>query len=421
MYDASLLYRFGISLALGFLVGFQREFAFGDQEKDHAAGVRTFSALALGGCTAAFLSDLTGSPWVLVVSIFSFSLFFAVNYFLEASKGNKGLTSEVSAMVVLLIGALCYHDQVAISIAIGIMLTVLLSVKAELHRFAGKITRSDLSASLKFAVIAAIVLPVLPNESYGVAPFDIFNPFKIWMLVVFISGISFVGFILIKIVGTQRGIGLTGLLGGIASSTAVTLSFTQRSRQNPALAPSFSVAIFVAWTVMFVRVVLEVGVVNHLLVAPVLLPLGMMMATGLLYCLVLWRYQGKAKYKKENLEFNNPFELGPAIKFGLIFTAVLALAKAARTWFGDTGLYVSSFVSGLADVDAIALTVAELSLRPDELSLTAAADAVVLAAVANTLSKGMIVMLLGSSALRKFILPGLILMMASGLAAIALV
>ena len=245
------------------------------------------------------------------------------------------------------------------------------------------------------------------------------NPYKIWLLVVLISGISFVGYILIKLVGTQRGIGLMGLLGGLASSTAVTLSFTQRSKTSDnRLAKAFALAITIAWTVMFARVVVAVAAVNSDLIELLYLPIGASIAVGLLYCgFLYWRQRNSQIDEDEEMNFSNPFELGPAIKFGILFTLILLISRAAQVFFGNTGIYVSSIVSGLADADAIALSVAELSrgAGADSLPLDVAAQAIVLATVSNTFAKGIIVLVGGTIALRKAILPGYVLMMLTGI------
>jgi uncharacterized membrane protein (DUF4010 family) len=245
MEDISLYLRFGIALVTGILIGLQREFA-ADQtsEKEIAAGVRTFALMALIGAASALCSDILKSPLPFAVAVLCVGIFFAVNYFIEASveHGKIGLTTRVAAVLTVCIGALAGWNYLPLSVALGVVTTVLLSVKIELHSFIRHLTRDDIYATLKFAVISAIILPVLPNHSFGPPPFDMFNPFKIWLFVVLISAISFVGYIFVKVAGTEKGIGLTGLFGGLASSTAVTVSFTQRSVGNAPLARSLALA-----------------------------------------------------------------------------------------------------------------------------------------------------------------------------------
>lgn len=417
--ETTLFFRFGVALVIGILAGLQREYAFGEPGKELFAGVRTFALMGLIGCTAALATDLLASPWPFVAILLIVGVLLTVSYFVDAWRGAVGLTTEAAALLIVLAGALVYWDHMAVAVALGVVTTVLLSVKLEMQRLVEQITREDIYATLKFAVITAIVLPILPDQVFGPPPFDVLNPYKIWLLVVFISGISFVGYIAIKVVGPHKGIGLTGLLGGLASSTALTLSFTQRSQANQALARPFALAIMMAWTVMFSRVVVEVAAVNVALVPRLWLPLAIPVTVGLGYSLYL--YISQPSYEKEEVSFTNPFELGPAIKFGLLFTAILLISRAAQVFMGTSGIYLSSFVSGLADVDAIALSLAELSRQPGGIDQTLAARAIVLAAVANTLSKGGIVLLGGASLLRRAILPGLLLMLATGVLAILIV
>jgi uncharacterized membrane protein (DUF4010 family) len=236
-----------------------------------------------------------------------------------------------------------------------------------------------------------------------------FNPFKLWLFVVFISGISFVGYVLIKILGSKKGIGLTGLVGGLASSTAVTLSFTGRSHVHRDLARPFALAIVAAWTVMFLRVLAVVAVLNISLVKPLLLPVAASVAAGIICCLLLIRAQRLEKRPHE-VKFTNPFELGLAIKFGLLFVIILLFSRVTQVYFGDLGVYLSSFFSGLADVDAIAFSMAKLSQGTTGLGHSIAARAIMLAAVANTLAKGGIVLFTGAPELKRAVLPGFILM-----------
>lgn len=278
-----------------------------------------------------------------------------------------------------------------------------------MHKFVRGLNREDIMATLKFAVITAVVLPVLPNQNFGPEPFNIFNPFKIWMLVVLISGISFIGYILIKIIGAHRGIGLVGILGGLASSTAVTLTMTQRSRSTPELSSSFAQAILLAWTVMYARLFIIVAAVNSSLVSELWLPILGGTIAGVVYCLFLY-FRGRTTNKEEAISFVNPFELGPAVKFGLLFSVILLLSKAAQIYLGHAGIYLASLVSGLADVDAISLSVADMSLAPNGLAVEIAANAIVLASVSNTLLKGSVAAISGSKELRAAIIPGAALM-----------
>jgi uncharacterized membrane protein (DUF4010 family) len=260
--------RFGLALVIGLLIGIQREYSFrgSGEEGGLFAGVRTFGLIGLLGATAAYLADLLDTPVPLLALIAIVGAFLMVTYFVDAWRGDVGLTTEIAALLVLLAGALAYSDQTAVASGIAVATAVLLSLKFEMRRFVTALTPDDVAATLKLAFISVIILPVLPNQTYDVpSPFNVLNPFKTWLLVVLISGISFVGYVLTKVVGAERGIALTGLVGGLASSTAVTLSFTERSQGNESLARPFALAVMLAWTVMFGRVVVAVAAVNPVL------------------------------------------------------------------------------------------------------------------------------------------------------------
>jgi len=404
-----LFYRFGAALLIGLLVGLQREYAHLQEKQAEKSfgGTRTFALLSLLGCTAAFLAEQMDSALLFVAIIAITGGLIMIAYIVTARTGSIGMTTEAAAVVTMLAGAICFWGELAIAAALGVAMTVLLALKLQTRTLVRNITQADVYATLTFAVITLIILPVLPSRSYGPPPFDVLVPYKIWLMVVFISGISFLGYLLIKIVGARRGVGLTGLLGGLASSTAVTLSFAQRSRDVTGLERPFAMAILLAWSVMFVRVMVEVAVINQALLRVVWIPLTAALAVSTAYCIYLYRVQSAGKQQEQD-KFKNPFELGPALTFGLIYAVILVVANAARLYFGNTGVYVSSVASGLADVDAITLSLAELSRNTDDLDLNTAARGIVLAAVSNTLVKGGIVLGMGSMALRKVIMPGLL-------------
>jgi uncharacterized membrane protein (DUF4010 family) len=222
-------------------------------------------------------------------------------------------------------------------------------------------------------------------------------------MVVLISGLNFVSYILVKTVGADRGIGIAGLLGGLVSSTAVTLGFSQRSREAGADAPALALGIVLAWTVMFFRVVVMALIINQ--------PLGLRIGAAMaLLCVVslggcYWLWRRRKAVEQRNVEpGKNPFELGEALKFGLLFGVVIIVAKAAEVYLGETGLYLAAAVAGLTDVDAITLAMANLA-QGDPAQTGIAARAVLIAVLANTLVKSGMATSLGSRQLRAVTLP----------------
>jgi uncharacterized membrane protein (DUF4010 family) len=419
MEQTDLFYRFGAALAIGILVGLQREYAHYDPAREALAGVRTFALMALLGCSAALVSDTLQSPWVFISILFVLGLLVTAGYVALARQGGIGLTTEVAALLTAIAGALCYWDYLPLAAAIGVTTTVLLSLKLEMKSFVRRITAEDVRATLQFAVIAAIVLPVLPNRSLAAAPLDVLNPYRIWLMVVFISGISFLGYVLIKVAGPRQGIGLAGLLGGLVSSTAVTLSFSQRSKGRPELAKPLALGITVAWTIMFARVLVAVAVLNRPLLQVLWMPMAAAAVVGLAYCLFLLLFRRSTE--EAAVDFSNPFELGPALKFGLLYAAILVLSRAAQMYLGSAGIYLSSLVSGLADMDAITLSMAQLSGASGSVELSTASRAIVLAAMSNTTVKGFIVLTSAGPRLRKAVLPAFLLILVTGIAVAFLV
>ncbi len=415
MINQDIFLRFGAALLIGFLIGMQREYAYStNKEGGLFAGARTFALMSLFGALAALLSDLFLTPWVFIALIVLLGVMVIAAYFVSATGRDEiGLTTEVAALITILIGGICYLHSVEIAVALGVVTTVLLAVKWELRQFVKVITQEDVFATLQFAVITAIILPVLPNRTFGSPPLDVLNPYQVWKMVVFISGINFLGYILVKVVGPKKGIGISGLLGGLASSTATTLSFSQRSQTQEGLDKPFAVAIIAGWVIMFLRVIVEVAVVNNRLLPYIWPAMAAMGFSGLLYALYL--YFSQSAIGEEELNLSNPFELGPAVKFGFLFALILLVTKAAEVYIGEKGLYLTSFLAGLADVDAITLSLADLTKTGQGVALSTGKIAIILAAISNTTAKGVLVFSLGSRSLRRYIWPAMIIMLPIGL------
>ena len=395
----TLAMRFAAALGLGVLLGMERERA---KTEPSFAGVRTFGLLALAGGIAAFVDGSLGRPWMALAVFAGVSALVVVSYAVTAQRGELGITTEISALVAFLLGFLCVSGHIGTAAGLAVASGAVLALREWLHRLAGRIETADVEATLKFAIVSVIILPLVPDQNFGPPPLDVINPYKIWLMVVLISGLNFASYLLVKMVGAEHGIGLTGLLGGLVSSTAVTLGFSQRSRQEPTRGSAFALGILVAWTVMFVRVVVLVAAVNRGL----LLPIGVSMAAfgipSLAICWWLWRRQRSAE-KATVSAGENPFELGEAIRFGLLFGVITFAATAARVYLGDAGLYLAGAIAGLTDVDAISLSMAQLALA-EPANATAASRTIVIAVASNTLFKAGMVAFLGAAGLRRIIL-----------------
>lgn len=419
-----LFYRFGVAVLIGLLIGLEREHAFqratGEEARELFAGARTFALFGLVGCTGAFIADLLGEPLAFGAAVVVVGALLAIAYSKRVERG-AGLTTETAALITLFIGALAYWEHLSLAAALGVGTAVLLAIKVQTQSLARNIDQEDVYATLKFAFITVIILPILPREGYGPPPFDVLEPFNVWLMVVLISGISFLGYVMIKLIGAERGVGLTGVLGGLASSTAVTLSFSERSRRTEHLAQPFALAILLAWSIMFIRILVEVAVVNPALLRVAWLPVVIAMLASVGYCGYLYYFQ-EPRRQREPDTFQNPFELGPAITFGLLYGIILIAANAAQMYFGDAGLYISSIAGGTAGVDAVVLSMAELSRGGEEaIDMQTATRAILMAAAANTVVKGGIVLASGSSSLRRAVFPGLLVILGTTILVIFLV
>lgn len=406
----ALALRLGTALAIGLMVGLQREFAHRQEQNSRAglfAGARTFTLISLLGATSGLAAELLQAPFIVLLTLAGVGALLTVAHYIGAQRGDIGLTTEMAGLLTFLIGLLCYLNRLVLAAALGVGLTWLLALKPQTRLLAERISREDVYATLKFGLITVILLPLLPDRSYGPPPFDVLVPREIWLMVVFISAISFLGYVLTQVLGARRGLGLTGLLGGLASSTALTLSMARRSHEWTRLAPTVAAAILLAWATMMLRLILILAVLAPALLEPTALPLGGALLAGLAYSAFLYRQQ-QSRPSQAETPLKNPFELKPALLFGLLYALILLLANTARLHLGASGLYVSSLLGGAADSDAVVLSVAQLSQTDMGLPLEVAARAVILAAIANTFVKAGLVWMLGAPALRRPILIGLL-------------
>jgi len=413
MFDLDLALRFAAALGLGLLLGIERE-----RKRDAElffGGVRTFALIALLGAVGAFMERELNQGWLIIAAFVALSALVIVSYATTAARGELGITTEISSMLAFIVGALCGWQHVGVASVATVVCLLLLTFKDFLHRLARRVELADIEATLTFAVISVIILPLLPNQNFGPPPLDVINPYKIWLMVVLIAGLNFLGYVLVKVLGNEHGLALTGILGGLVSSTAVTLSFSQRSRREPEMSSAFVLAIVIAWTIMFLRVVIMVGIINRALAASLAVALGCMALAGLLVCLALWRR--RAHETGVVAAGANPFELGEAIKFGLLFGIVTIVAKAAEVYLGATGLYLAGAVAGATDVDAIALSMANRATTTPE-SIKIAAYTIVIAVISNTLVKAGMVAFMGAPAMRRtIVLVTLILLVTSAVGA----
>lgn len=387
----------------------QREYAGHDSETKLFAGARTFALIGLAGGVAAHLADALSSPAIIVAALLLVGALTFIGYHVSASRdGDVGQTTEVAAIVVFLSGVLAVAGNLAVAAAIGVATTTLLTLKPQTRKLAANLDPEDVYATVKFAVLALLVLPILPTETFGPSPFDAASPFRVGLMVLFISGLSFVGYALIQFVGPQRGVVLTGILGGLVSSTAATLTLAGQSKKSDDLANPLALGLLMAWAIMFARVIVEVAVVNPALLSEVWPPITAGGVAGLSAAAFIYLRSRREDHELDEPQFKNPFRLMPALQFGLLYGVILIISKAASESFGDAGVYFSAVASGIADVDAITLSLAELSIGDGTIANSTAATAIALAAATNTLVKGGIVLAIGHGRLRRVMIPGIL-------------
>jgi len=408
-------WRFGAALLIGALIGLEREFIQQRTAYQEFGGIRTFALLGLLGAGAAYFSDRFGIVLFIATYLGVILLVWAGTMGNAMRGTNEGITTEIAAMMVPLLGAMMIWDETNLAGAIGVVTALILALKPRLHGLARKMSAEDLQATLQFALITAVVLPLLPNQ--GLGPYAVVNPYQLWLLVVLVSGISFLGYVLMKVFGARRGIGFTGLLGGLVSSTATTLSLAGQSKKDVDVSHLLAQGILLASCIMFPRVILEVMIVNAALVSSLLFPIGVMFMAGLLMVALLWRQsRGETAGASDVTSLSNPLRLRTAVGFGLIFTVVLIIVRAANDFFGSTGVFVASALTGLTDVDSITLSISELAAS-GQLSAQTAVLAIMIAVLVNTLSKGVLAWTLGSKPMRRLVARSFGIMLLAGVVA----
>jgi len=383
-----------VSGCLGALIGLERQYVKQGQ------GMRTFTLWALLGCLSAYVSAAT-TPWFFAVSFLVTALLISTQYIMEArpTQGGKGITTECATLLTFIIGGMVYWRATTIAVIVTVSMVLLLKSKKTIHTMVDRFTEKDVHSALQFAVITGIIMPLVPNHDYG--PYLAFNPFKIWLMVVLVVGLGFAGYIAIRLFGAKMGIGLAGLLGGVASSTVTTIAFSRKSKEQPDLSRHFAIAVIIACTVMLVRVGILVLTINIDLIQKLWLCLLVLASPGLLFIgLHLFR-ERQRNLQSDSPEISNPLTLTTALKFAALYALIIFFTKAAQDYFGGSGLYAVSFLSGMTDMDAIAITLSQMAHTGTD--QTVCARGILIAALSNTFFKACFAMSVGSPELRRII------------------
>jgi uncharacterized membrane protein (DUF4010 family) len=385
--ELASLPRYVVALAIGLLMGLERE-----RNPAAKAGLRTFALTALLGVLAAHLATELGELWLVAVGLFLVGSMIIAAYMRSPQPDGDPGTTTVAALVFCYgLGVMVWQNEIQLAVMLGIAATMLLYFKPELRGLSQHLSRRDLLSVLQFSVLALIILPLLPNRDYG--PYGALNPYQIWWMVVLIVGVGLMGYAALRLVGQQRGAVMLGLLGGLVSSTATTLSFSRHARDSNEMMPVAVIVIVLANLVVPIRLGVLAAVVAPSVLAQ-LLPvlLGGLIAGGLgaAYGVQRLRPQGELPA----LAMGNPTELRTALGFGLMYAIVLLAAAWLSDWLGARGLYAVSLVSGLTDVDAITLSSLRL-LSLDKLTVAMVVNVVTLAVLANLLFKSVLTLAIG--------------------------
>ena len=417
----------GLAAAAGLLIGLERERSRPSDESrlSFLGGARTHPLLSLAGGVSTLAAREVGAVAV-AIPFGALVLLLGLSYAGEVWRDrHRGITSEVAFLLSFLLGALAGTHGVLASptqkvfavASAAVVATFLLSAKPTIHPLVRRISTEDAAATLKFLVAAVVVLPLLPDRPYGWL--GVLNPFQIGMLMVLISALSFAGYAASRLLGPRRGLGVTGLVGGVVSSTAVTVSMAKRARERPEIVHPAALAATLASTVMFARVLVLVAVVNPALTRDVAFPMLAAAAGGVGATAVLWLRSGKAHAKGEGVAFSNPFELGAALSFALLFAVILLGSKAATLYLGTAGTYAAGVLGGSTDMDAIALSMSKLA-GDGGISAGVAATTIFLATAANTLLKGVVAAALGGWSFGRKVLGAQVAVLAAGAVGVAL-
>jgi uncharacterized membrane protein (DUF4010 family) len=394
----AMITAFLVAAGLGAVIGLERQTSH-EGDPDDYAGARTFALYAVLGALAGFTADHYGSVTWLFWAFAALALVGGSYVFAFQATGDWGTTTEAASFVTFGVGALVWADEIVVGLALAVGTIALLRAKGSLHSMSKRFSDADVRAAVQFGVITAIILPLLPDETYG--PFGAFNPREIWLMVVLVSAVGLAGYLGIRAKGTG-GLVFTGLVGGLISSTAVTLGFSRMSRNQPEFRQSLTAGILGASGLMYFRVLILAVVVAPAMAEVLAIPL---IALGTLVVAATawaWIRANHTASGAESFEVKNPLSLSVALQFGALYAAVVFIAKLLLDQFSESALNVVGAVSGINDVDAINLSMA--NLVNDGLNAEAGAGAVLLAVAVNTAIKATLVASVGDRKALRFVI-----------------
>lgn len=390
---------FTTALGIGLLIGMERE-----RRPDSAAGLRTFSLVAMLGCLFALLGEKAGGPGLLIAGLLVVSAaMVASNFSSRQEEQYRGFTSEAAVIVTYGLGAAVWFGYATLAVMLAITTTVLLYFKAELKQFSERTTPKDINSILQFGVLSLVILPILPSADFG--PYNAINPRQVWWMVVLISGLALAGYLALRIIGARHGAALLGIFGGLASSTATTMMFSRHARDHGDLIRMSAIVILIANVMVMIRLGLISSVFAPALVTPIAIVFACGIVPGIVMALVGWKILHAAG-ELPMPAVKNPTELKTALSFGLLYAVVLLASAWLQDIAGNSGLYIVALASGLTDADASVLSTLRM-FNLEKISGGEAVIAVTLALLANLVFKIGLVISIGGGKLARHALPGL--------------
>jgi uncharacterized membrane protein (DUF4010 family) len=389
--DANVTFRLAVALALGLIIGMERGWQSRESPQGlRTAGIRSFGFVGLLGGLSALLTQKLGIG-MLAVTFLGLILMVVVSYGLSVRQTEDfGITTEVSLLITFVLGVLAGIGLVSEALATSVTVSVILGFKQELHQSLEKLDRRELIATLQLLIIAAIALPLLPDRNLG--PWEALNPRSIGLLVLLIAGISYIGYFAMRLLGTRVGLLATAIIGALVSSTAVTISFGRMARKGHGSTALLGAGIALASGTMALRILAIVGIVNQSLLALLAIPIGLLAIVPLIAAVAIAAKSVKTEPPAE-VELRNPIELGSALIYAGVLSVLFILIHAMESWFGNAGIYLLSAISGITDVDAVSLSLAQAT--KGELPISVGAIGILIAAMVNTLVKAVLATSIG--------------------------
>ena len=401
--------RLAVAALAGLAIGAEREWSgHATGPAARFAGVRTFLLLGLFGGISGWLATADLMPMALVL-LLAGSALTVVSYFIAARRtaDDIGGTTEVAALLVLAIGFIAGIGYMAIAGGLSTVIVLVLAEKTRIHGMLAKVDEVELRAALQFAALALVVLPLLPEGPYG--PWGGIRPRSLWMIVVIFSGLNFLGYLARRTVGAERGYGVTGLIGGVVSSTAVTLEFARASRSDRTVGDALAVGVVGACTVLLPRVTVMSFVLNPPVARSLIPYLAPGFATGAIILAIALRRPPKVGHPRE--DGGNPLRLGSAIQMAVLFQVALTASSLAAQYWGNRGVLTSAVALGLTDMDALTVSMNHLGATAESASL--AARAIAIGVLTNTVFKASLAAVVGAGRFRWLVLAGLALLAAA--------